>query len=174
MSGPGPDPGAEIDPMTLRVLGGAFGSIAKEMAQVRGQRVATKSGIMLGLGETEQEILKSMDDLRDHHVTVLTMGQYLRPTPKHAPVREYVAPERFAELRQLGEELGFQYVASGPLVRSSYKAAEFYAERLVRARRAATERADDSEHSPDRVAVEVGEMRAGRFVVPPCQGRRPV
>jgi len=69
-------------------------------------------------------------------VDFLTIGQYLRPTPRHAPVREYVAPERFDELRAIGDELGFAYTASGPLVRSSYKAAEFFAERLVRERQA--------------------------------------
>jgi lipoic acid synthetase len=96
----------------------------------------TKSSIMLGLGETHSEVVESMHALRDAGVEFLTLGQYLRPTRKHAPVREYVAPERFDELERLGRDMGFLYVASGPLVRSSYKAGEFFAARLVRERRA--------------------------------------
>lgn len=96
--------------------------------------VFTKSALMVGLGESQQELVDSMGLLRDADVDFLTIGQYLRPTPRHAPVREYVEPARFDELRRIGEGLGFAYVASGPLVRSSYKAAEFFAERLVRKR----------------------------------------
>ena len=99
---------------------------AKEMA---GGRVATKSGIMLGLGETETEIFQAMDDLREAGVTVLTMGQYLRPSEKHLPVVEYLHPDRFAFLREIAERKGFRHVASGPLVRSSYHAADFKPER---------------------------------------------
>lgn len=98
----------------------------------------TKSSIMLGLGEAHEEIVESMKLLRDAGVEFLTLGQYLRPTKKHAPVREYVTPERFFELERLGRDLGFLYVASGPLVRSSYKAGEFFAARLVRERRLAS------------------------------------
>jgi lipoic acid synthetase len=101
-------------------------------------RVFTKSSLMLGLGETREEVLESMRRLREAEVDFLTLGQYLRPTERHAPVREYVAPEVFDELRQRGLEMGFQYVAAGPLVRSSYKAGEFFALRLVRERRAAS------------------------------------
>jgi lipoic acid synthetase len=92
----------------------------------------TKSSLMLGLGETMEEIHESMQMLRDAGVDFLTLGQYLRPSPNHAPVREYVTPEAFAELARVGEDMGFAYVASGPLVRSSYRAAEFFSERLVR------------------------------------------
>ena len=92
---------------------------------------------MVGLGETQEEIETSLRDLRGAQVDFLTVGQYLRPSPKHAPVREYVTPERFFEIQKLGESLGFKYVASGPLVRSSYKAGEFFAARLVRERREA-------------------------------------
>jgi len=99
----------------------------------------TKSALMVGLGETHAELLDGMARLRDAGVDFLTMGQYLRPTPKHAPVIEYVEPARFAELKAAGEALGFLYVAAAPLVRSSYKAAEFFAERLVRARLGARE-----------------------------------
>jgi lipoic acid synthetase len=95
---------------------------AKEM--VNGV-VATKSGIMLGLGERHEEILRAMDDLRAHEVTVLTLGQYLRPTPKHLPVVEFITPERFDEYKEIALAKGFRHVASGPLVRSSYHAADF-------------------------------------------------
>jgi len=87
--------------------------------------ITTKSGLMLGLGEEEEEILAAMDDLRAVGVQVLTLGQYLRPTPEHLPIIKYVTPEKFEEYRKVGLEKGFQHVASGPLVRSSYHAAEF-------------------------------------------------
>lgn len=87
--------------------------------------VVTKSGLMLGLGETEPEIFQAMDDLREARVQVLTLGQYLRPTPNHLPVVEYIRPETFDLYRQIAERKGFEYVASGPLVRSSYHAADF-------------------------------------------------
>ena len=95
---------------------------AKEM--VRGN-VATKSGLMLGLGERHEEILKAMDDLLAHDVTVLTLGQYLRPTPRHLPVVEYITPAAFSDYKSIALEKGFRHVASGPLVRSSYHAADF-------------------------------------------------
>jgi len=98
--------------------------------------VFTKSALMVGLGETEDEVLDSMRRLREAGVDFLTIGQYLRPTPNHAPVREWVTPERFASYQVAGERLGFRYVASNPLVRSSYKAGEFFFERMVRERRA--------------------------------------
>ncbi len=82
----------------------------------------TKSGIMLGLGETEQEIYETMDDLRRAGCDVLTMGQYLQPTPKHLLVVEFIRPEVFAVFKQVGLEKGFRFVESGPLVRSSYHA----------------------------------------------------
>ncbi len=86
---------------------------------------ATKSGIMLGLGETETEIFQAMDDLREHHVEVLTIGQYLRPTPRHLPVVEYVSPETFDLYGDIARTKGFTHVSSGPLVRSSYHAGDF-------------------------------------------------
>ncbi|MES2394761.1 MAG: lipoyl synthase [Bacteroidota bacterium] len=82
----------------------------------------TKSGIMLGLGETEQEIYETMDDLRAVGCDVLTLGQYLQPTPKHLPVTEFIRPEAFEKYKQVGLEKGFRFVESGPLVRSSYHA----------------------------------------------------
>ena len=84
----------------------------------------TKSGLMLGLGETGDEVLQVMRDLRAHNVDILTLGQYLRPSPKHLPVIRYVPPVEFAELRRAGLAMGFRHVESGPLVRSSYHAAE--------------------------------------------------
>ena len=82
----------------------------------------TKSGVMLGLGETEEEILQTIDDLHGSNVDILTLGQYLQPTPKHLPVVEFVTPERFAAYKDYALSLGFRYVESGPLVRSSYHA----------------------------------------------------
>ncbi len=77
---------------------------------------------MLGLGETDEEIATAMDDMRTAGVDILTLGQYLQPTPRHLPVAEFVTPERFEEYRELGLKMGFRYVESGPLVRSSYHA----------------------------------------------------
>ncbi len=82
----------------------------------------TKSGLMLGLGETAAEVLEVMRDLRSSGVRILTLGQYLRPSPRHLPIVRYVAPEEFAELRRAGIDMGFSHVESGPLVRSSYHA----------------------------------------------------
>jgi lipoic acid synthetase len=82
----------------------------------------TKSGVMLGLGETESEVLETMDDLRKVGVDILTLGQYLQPTHKHLPVLEFITPEQFDKYREIGLEMGFKYVESGPLVRSSYHA----------------------------------------------------
>ena len=82
----------------------------------------TKSGIMLGLGETDEEIIETMEDLISVNVDILTIGQYLQPTPKHLPIAEFVTPERFDKYRELGLKMGFRYVESGPLVRSSYHA----------------------------------------------------
>tara|TARA_R110002096_G_scaffold147671_29_gene307914 strand:+ start:6751 stop:7653 length:903 start_codon:yes stop_codon:yes gene_type:complete len=94
---------------------------AKEMVP----SVATKSGLMLGLGETEEELFQAMDDLLEHQVTVLTLGQYLRPSESHLPVVDYIHPDKFAEYKVVAEQKGFVHVASGPLVRSSYHAADF-------------------------------------------------
>ena len=93
--------------------------------------VVTKSGIMLGLGETREELLQSMDDLREQGVTVLTLGQYLRPSPRHLPVMRYVRPEEFDELRDIALDKGFRHVASGPLIRSSHHDANFRPEEDV-------------------------------------------
>ena len=86
----------------------------------------TKTSLMLGLGETEEEIMQTLRDLRAVDVDVVTFGQYLQPTKRHLPVKEYVTPEQFEKLQEISEQMGFKYVASGPLVRSSYKAGEFF------------------------------------------------
>jgi lipoic acid synthetase len=116
-------------------------SFERSLETLRGAKalapgVFTKSSLMLGLGEEPSEVLDALERLRAAGVDFLTLGQYLRPTANHAPVREYVEPAVFDAYRARGEALGFRYVASGPLVRSSYKAGEFFAERLVRAGRA--------------------------------------
>ncbi len=95
---------------------------AGEMSPAR----ITKSGLMLGLGEDKEEVLRVMADLRKVSCDLLTLGQYLRPSGKHHPVARYVTPDEFDELRQEGEEMGFKAVFSAPLVRSSFHAAEFY------------------------------------------------
>ncbi|WP_212002755.1 lipoyl synthase [Chitinophaga sp. HK235] len=82
----------------------------------------TKSGIMLGLGETKEEVVQAMQDLYDNGCDVVTLGQYLQPTPKHLPVVRFVHPDEFAELREIGYNMGLDYVEAGPLVRSSYHA----------------------------------------------------
>lgn len=82
----------------------------------------TKSGVMLGLGESEQEVIETMQDLRSVQVDILTLGQYLQPTPKHLPVAEFIEPKQFAYYQKIGLEMGFRFVESGPLVRSSYHA----------------------------------------------------
>ncbi|MCH2214407.1 MAG: lipoyl synthase [Flavobacteriales bacterium] len=84
--------------------------------------IKTKSGVMLGLGETEGEVVETMEDLRSVETDILTLGQYLQPTRKHLPVSEFITPEKFAEYKEIGLKLGFRYVESGPLVRSSYHA----------------------------------------------------
>jgi lipoic acid synthetase len=91
----------------------------------------TKSSLMLGLGETKQEVLESLEDLRRANVDSVTLGQYSSPSSDHAPVERWVTPAEFDELGSLGRELGFAFVASGPLVRSSYRAAEAFVEQKV-------------------------------------------
>ncbi|KAL4606667.1 hypothetical protein ACB092_09G120300 [Castanea dentata] len=92
----------------------------------------TKSSIMLGLGESDDELKEAMADLRAIDVDILTLGQYLQPTPLHLTVKEYVTPEKFAFWKEYGESIGFRFVASGPLVRSSYRAGELFVKTMVR------------------------------------------
>ena len=92
------------------------------LKRIAASGVAAKSGIMLGLGETKEEVLEAMQDLRNSDVSILTLGQYLQPTKEHLPVNEFVHPDLFAEFKEAGMQMGFRYVESGPLVRSSYHA----------------------------------------------------
>ena len=100
-------------------------SVLKKVKDKRGKSIHTKSGIMLGLGETENEIVVAMEDLRASDCDILTLGQYLQPTLKHLPVVEFVSPEQFDALGRVARKMGFVHVASGPMVRSSYHADEF-------------------------------------------------
>ncbi|TMP99576.1 MAG: lipoyl synthase [Verrucomicrobia bacterium] len=100
-------------------------SVLSKVKQRGGRSVYTKSGLMLGLGETEAELFQAMTDLRRVGCDILTLGQYLQPTRNHLPVVEFVSPATFAEYKRAAEELGFTHVASGPLVRSSYHADDF-------------------------------------------------
>ncbi|MGZ3772393.1 MAG: lipoyl synthase [Pseudobdellovibrionaceae bacterium] len=112
---------------TLRVL---------EMVKERDATRYTKSSIMLGLGETEEEILQTLKDLRNVGCDVVTFGQYLQPTKRHLKVQEYVTPEKFKEWQTIAEDMGYLYVASGPLVRSSYRAGEFFMKGIIAKQRA--------------------------------------
>jgi lipoyl synthase len=86
---------------------------------------------MLGLGETEPEVIETVKDLREVGVDMLTMGQYLQPSPRHLPVAEYISPKRFQDFKEIAEALRFIHVASGPLVRSSYRAGEYFMGKVV-------------------------------------------
>ncbi|KAH7421301.1 hypothetical protein KP509_13G050100 [Ceratopteris richardii] len=108
--------------------------VLKHAKQIKGE-ILTKSSIMLGLGENDDEIKQTLEDLRSIDVDVVTFGQYLQPTPLHLTVKEYVTPEKFNFWKEYGESIGFRYVASGPLVRSSYRAGEFYIESMLREQR---------------------------------------
>lgn len=132
----------------------------------------TKSSIMVGLGETETEVVETLEDLRSAGVDVVTIGQYLRPTPKHHPVLRFATPEEFEGYGRKALDLGFLYAASGPLVRSSYKAAEVFLHSLLRGgdghggrsveeasvEEALKERLATARREADRVAVELGEL----------------
>ena len=100
-------------------------NVLRKAKEKSGDTIYTKSGIMLGLGETREEVLQAMRDLRDSRCDILTLGQYLQPTLKHLPVAEYIHPDVFAEYKNIADDMGFLHVASGPMVRSSYHADEF-------------------------------------------------
>jgi lipoic acid synthetase len=104
---------------------------ALEHAKQSNPSVITKSSLMLGLGESDEEIEQALSDLRNAGVEALTLGQYMQPTKRHLLVKEWVTPEKFDYWKQRGDELGFLYTASGPLVRSSYKAGEFYLKNII-------------------------------------------
>jgi lipoic acid synthetase len=105
---------------------------AKERARASGKTLITKSSIMVGCGETDDEVTETLCDLRAANVDLVTIGQYLRPTPKHAPVVRFVEPERFDAWAAEARAMGFAFAASGPLVRSSYKAAEVFVKSVLR------------------------------------------
>lgn len=123
----------------------------------------TKSSIMVGLGETIDEVLECMQKLREVDVDVLTLGQYLRPTPKHHEVIRYVHPDEFAMLKEKGTEMGFKYVASGPLVRSSYRASEAFLKGILR-NEDASAAAEQAEHFVDRAPLD--EKNSGKKSLP--------
>ena len=97
-------------------------------------KIYTKSSIMLGLGETEEEVMQAAKDLRAVGVDILSMGQYLQPTARHLPVKEYISPEKFDSYKKQIEKLGFAYTVAGPFVRSSYKAGEFFIKNMINRR----------------------------------------
>ena len=107
---------------------------AKAHAARQGRHLYTKSSIMLGLGETDAELEEAFDDLRASGVDVVTLGQYLRPSESHLPVEQYLTEEKFAELNQLAQSKGFLYTAAGPMMRSSYRAAEYFMEGVLQKR----------------------------------------
>jgi lipoyl synthase len=98
-------------------------------------KLVTKTSIMLGLGETDDDVLRAMEDLRKNDVDCLTLGQYMQPTKRHLKVNEYITPEKFEYFKEMGDKMGFLYTASGPLVRSSYKAGEFFITNLLNKRK---------------------------------------
>jgi lipoic acid synthetase len=120
------DPRCSYD-QSLKVL-----KLYKDLRIKSGRKVVTKSSLMLGLGEKEKDIRQCLQDLLSVGVDVLTLGQYLQPSPRHLKVEEYVKPEIFSYWAKEGESMGFAYVASGPLVRSSYRAGEYYIQKILK------------------------------------------
>jgi lipoic acid synthetase len=143
--------------LTLNVL-----RRAKERAPDR----LTKSSIMVGIGETDEEVLQTLWDLRSAGVDIVTIGQYLRPSEKHAPVERYVEPATFEDYKQAALEMGFRYAASGPLVRSSYKAAEVFVRSMIRGddeeatERRLAKRVATAQREAARVRAEMGDAAA--------------
>jgi lipoic acid synthetase len=141
---------------------------AKEHAPER----LTKSSLMVGLGETDEEILDAMRDLRAARVDIVTLGQYLRPTPRHAAVERYVTPEQFAVYEREGRAMGFQFVASGPLVRSSYHAAEAFVAAALGAPAAQVSEAAVSGTEQARPGVQSRGVGGGQLLRPELLVRR--
>ena len=127
------DPRANYQ-QSLKVLKHAKRIFKEEESQFK---IVTKSSIMLGFGEADDQVMKTMEDLRDAEVDCLTLGQYMQPTKRHLKVVEYVTPEKFKFWEEKGKNFGFAYTASGPLVRSSYKAGEFFIKNLLEKKRQA-------------------------------------
>ncbi len=161
----------------------SLGVLARVKA--RDPKRVTKSSIMVGIGETDAEVEQTLRDLRSAGVDIVTLGQYLRPTPKHAPVDRFVTPEAFARFAELARGMGFLYAASGPLVRSSYKAAEVFVrsflvpgdeaaakahmdERLADARRAASAQGEAPNGAP-RSTSELAARAAAALLMPASQ-----
>ena len=141
---------------SLEILGRA--KRAQAARQQAGERpLLTKSSIMVGLGETDDEVVAAMRDLREAGVEIVTLGQYLRPSQKHHEVKRFVEPERFAEYELEAQRMGFLYCASGPLVRSSYKAAEVFLRSLLgdspEVERSLSERLAEARLAAERVAA---------------------
>ncbi len=114
------------DPVTANPAD-QFAPVGQSTLAVTGQTlpgIATKTGMMLGLGETREEVLQAMEEIATQGTHILTLGQYLQPTPQHLPIERYVHPDEFADYKRLGETMGFKHVEAGPLVRSSYHAFE--------------------------------------------------
>ncbi|KAK6052177.1 hypothetical protein COOONC_10319, partial [Cooperia oncophora] len=107
---------------------------ALKRAKTTNPKLITKTSIMLGLGEQDDEVRQCLADLRSNDVDVVTFGQYMQPTKRHLLVKEWVTPQKFDEWGRIAREMGFLYVASGPLVRSSYKAGEYYLKNVLRKR----------------------------------------
>jgi len=103
-----------------------------EQVKQLNRRIFTKSSLMLGLGEEKEDVVQTLRDLRGVEADFLTLGQYLRPSPRNLPVVKYVTPDQFRYYREIAEQLGFKYVASGPLVRSSYRAGDYFLSRMLR------------------------------------------
>ena len=119
------DPRAKYD-QTLQVL---------KHAKIHKPDIVTKTSIMLGFGESDDEVMQTLEDLRKNDVDCVTLGQYMQPTRRHLKVKEYVTPEKFKYWQKVGDEMGFLYTASGPLVRSSYKAGEFFMAKIAKDRK---------------------------------------
>ncbi|HMY19089.1 MAG TPA: lipoyl synthase [Polyangium sp.] len=155
---------------------------AKKHAQSRGlSGQLSKSSIMVGVGETDDEVIEAMRDLRGVGVDVVTLGQYLRPTPKHLEVERFVPPETFAMYEREALAMGFVYVASGPLVRSSYRAAEVFLRGILRAggaQEASEERVqaeldarmDVAKREARRIAAEMGDETVPELAIPDVGG----
>jgi lipoic acid synthetase len=107
-------------------------AVLRRVKQLATYPIFTKSALMLGLGETRDEVVAALGELREHDVDFITIGQYMRPSKRHLAIKEFVEPERFNELAQIAYELGFLSCASGPLIRSSYRASEFFEQALAR------------------------------------------
>jgi lipoic acid synthetase len=118
----------------LRASYGQSLEVLKSMKELSEGKIITKSGIMVGFGETKDEVIRTMEDAKEAGVEIFTIGQYLSPSDSHYPVKEFIRPEVFEEYEKKGYDIGFSFVASGPLVRSSFRAGEPFARKLIQTR----------------------------------------